>query len=252
MFSKNGTAVKLNNVRFSYEGGKELYSDFSLEIDTASKISLMGANGTGKSTLGKMIAKLIFPHWGDVNWSSDFAKKSDVFYLEQRPLNNVFPWQTVSENVKYPLKKKKLPRQKIDEKVKELCGNFKLENLLNKYPARLSGGELQRLALARCFSLSPKLLVLDEPFSALDNNTKEEILKVVIRLADENSTTLILITHNLRDTMFLSDRCIIIGDNPTSIVSDVNLKAHRNHPNQESEVKLVEEILTEGLRHGIF
>jgi len=253
MFSPNGAAaVKLNNVRFYYRGGKELYDDFSLDISIGSKVSLMGANGTGKSTLGKLITKQISPSAGSIVWSSEFAKNSDVFYLEQRTMNNVFPWQTVVENVRYPLKKKSRARGEIDERVRWLCHTFNLDYLLYKYPAQLSGGELQRLALARCFSISPKLTVLDESFSALDNSSKKEILESVRLLAEQNSMTLILINHNLQDTMFLSDRCVIIGDNPVSIVSDVDLRESRFQNNQENENKAVEEILTEGLRHGIF
>jgi NitT/TauT family transport system ATP-binding protein len=253
MFSPNdAAAVKLNNVRFSYRDGKELYADFSLAIGVGSRVSLMGANGTGKSTLGKMITKQISPSAGSIAWSSDFAKKSDVFYLEQRTMNNVFPWQTVVANIGYPLKKKNWARKEIDERVRWLCHTFRLDYLLYKYPAQLSGGELQRLALARCFAISPKLTVLDESFSALDSNSKKEILESVRLLAEENLMTLVLINHNLQDTMFLSDRCVIIGNKPVSIVSDVDLRKTGVSNNQGDESKAVEEILTEGLRYGVF
>lgn len=281
MSEKSGFAVKLNDIGFSYkEGGetqsflrlkfafpqwlgkkvnsqqsfsnkegREIYNSFSLSIASKSKISLMGANGVGKSTLGKIIAGLLSPAKGNVSWSNAFGHKSDIFYFEQRPMNNVFPWLNVLENLKYPLKKLGWSKTEIKYRSAELCEIFKLNNLLRKYPARLSGGELQRLALARCFSWSPKLMILDEPFSALDTNARSEILKSVRELADKSEMTLILITHNLHDTLFLADRCVIIGDNPVSIVSDVELKNGQSQNGTDNE--LIEKLLAEGLRYGI-
>ncbi len=234
---------------FSNKESREIYNSFSLSIARKSKISLMGANGVGKSTLGKIIAGLLSPTKGSVSWSNGFGHKSDIFYFEQRPMNNVFPWLNVLENVKYPLKKLDWSKTEITRRVEELCDTFKLNNLLGKYPARLSGGELQRLALARCFSWSPKLMILDEPFSALDTNARSEILKSVRELADKSGMTLILITHNLHDTLFLADRCVIIGDNPVSIVSDVELKNGQSQNGTDNE--LIEKLLAEGLRYGI-
>ena len=237
MGTYNDNAVELKKIAFSYSAGESrnglpLYEDFSLSVRQNSIVTVMGASGLGKSTLGKLIAGLAQPVKGNIAWSSAFKNKSDVVYVDQQPMNSVFPWQNVERNIEYPLKKLRWNKDDIRKRKKHLLEVFHLDSLANSFPAQLSGGELQRLALARCLSWRPQLLVLDESFSALDRKTKEDIFRSVHKLALEDQLTVIIITHNLSDALALSTRCIVLDGRPVKLVADIEICAA--YPRTES------------------
>ena len=164
-------ALELEDIDFSYaarlNGGNgalfngTLYKDFSLRIEQGSIVTIMGASGAGKSTLGRIMAGIVIPQRGIVRRSPEFTQPSDLVYVDQHPMNGVFPWQTVLENVRYPLQKLGWEGRERRDRICYLMNLFRLSALSDVYPAQLSGGELQRLALARCLSWKPKLVILD-------------------------------------------------------------------------------------------
>jgi NitT/TauT family transport system ATP-binding protein len=249
-------ALELESIAFSYparsdSGNGQLYTGFSLTVGLGSILALMGPSGSGKSTLGRMMARILAPQAGDVRWSDRFANRWDIVYVDQHAINSVFPWQTVAENIKYPLKKLGWDRARRQERICYLMSLFRLGALADAYPASLSGGELQRLALARCLSWKPQLVILDEPFSALDRRVKAEIIAALQELAPRDGMTLVLITHNVADALALGTRCVVIGQRPVRIISDLEFTtAYPRQPGTRDYVAM-QQTLIAGIRDGL-
>jgi NitT/TauT family transport system ATP-binding protein len=250
------SALQLDEIEFSYPTRSNaingvLYQDFSLRIEQGSIVTIMGASGAGKSTLGRIMAGILTPRRGMVRRSLDFTHPSDVVYVDQHPINGVFPWQTVLENVRYPLEKLNWKGAERRDRICYLMTLFRLSALADVYPAQLSGGELQRLALSRCLSWKPKLVILDEPFSALDGKVKAEITSALHELAIRDRITLVLITHNISDALALGMRCVVIAKRPVQVISD--LEFGTGFPRNESapDYEAMEQALINGIRDGL-
>jgi NitT/TauT family transport system ATP-binding protein len=211
----------------------------------------MGPSGSGKSTLAKIMARIITPHKGQVRWAERLKNASDVVYVDQHPMNSVFPWQTVRGNLQYPLKKLGWERGARRERLCYLITLFRLGGLLDAYPAQLSGGELQRLALARCLSWRPELVILDEPFSALDGKVKAEISSALHELAAKDRSTLVMITHNISDALALATRCIVIGQHPVRIISDLEFRSAFPREKGAPDYDAMQQALISGIREGL-
>jgi len=249
-------ALELTGVDFSYPARSDnsnghLYVDFSLSVEQGSILALMGASGSGKSTLGRIMAGILSPQGGQVRWSPQFKDRWDVVYIDQHPMNSVFPWQTVAKNIKYPLEKLGWERAQRRERICYLMSLFRLGALADAYPASLSGGELQRLALARCLSWRPELVILDEPFSALDRKVKSEIGAALHELAVKDGMTLVLITHNVGDALALGTRCVVIGQRPVRVTSDLEFRSGFPREAGTPDYRNMQQALINGIRDGL-
>lgn len=248
-------ALRMHGVHFCYctspSANGRLYENFDLTIEQGSVVSLMGVSGCGKSTLGKMMARIIRPTAGRLDWSPMFSRRSDVVYVDQHAMNVVFPWQTVRRNLEYPLQKLHWDKGAAEARIAYLVALFRFDGLLDSLPARLSGGELQRLALARCLSWRPQLIILDEPLSALDGNAKAEIFPALRELVTHDGMTLVLITHNIADAMAISSRCVVIGDRPVRITSDLEFKGANPCDEHSPDYDRMQQALMNGIRAGL-
>lgn len=250
-----GYALRMRGVDFSYcsvpATNKTLYSGFELTIEQGSVVALMGTSGCGKSTLGKMMARIIGPTAGRVEWSPDFRQRADVVYMDQHPINSIFPWQTVRRNLEYPLEKLAWSEAERQARISYLASLFRLEAVMDTLPAQISGGELQRLALARCLSWRPGLVILDEPFSALDRDIKSNIILALHELAAKDGMTLVLITHNVSDALAIGTRYVVIGDRPVRLISD--MKFTSPHPREPGALDYdsMEQALVACIREGL-
>lgn len=249
-------ALQLEGIDFSYlapsDGVEDpLYQGFSLRIEQGSIVAIMGTSGAGKSTLGRLMAGIIAPRGGVVRRSTDFTRPSDLVYVDQDPMNGVFPWQTVVENVRYPLERLRWDAARRRDRICHVMNLFRLGPLANAYPAQLSGGELQRLALARCFSWQPKLVILDEPFSALDSRVKAEITCALHQLALGDRLTLVLITHNVSDALALGMRCVVLAKRPVRVVSDLAYRSGFPRDANAPDYDAMQQALINGIRDGM-
>jgi NitT/TauT family transport system ATP-binding protein len=260
--SSDKAVVRMRGVHFTYcselaerrpagEADFQLYTGFDLAIEQGSIVALMGASGSGKSTLGKIMAGIIRPTAGRVDWSPQFKRKADIVYIDQHPMNSVFPWQSVRGNLEYPLEKLGWGEQESQARISYLVSLFRLEGVLEALPAQISGGELQRLAVARCLSWKPELVILDEPFSALDSKVKAELIRALHELAAKDGMTLVLITHNISDALAVGTRCVVIGERPVRIISDLEFSAP--FPRDEAAVDYdnMQQALISGIRDGL-
>ena len=194
-------------------GEKEALSNLNFSIENNSIVSVLGPSGCGKTTLIRLIAGLEQIQNGEIFLENNLvANKNLNIPPEKRPISYVFqdfalfPHMTVLENVSFAAGSKSNKKQLIDQ----VIHLAKVENFLDKYPHSLSGGEQQRVALARSFAVQPKLLLLDEPFSDLDINLKREIIDDTLHLINSLDSSAIVVTHNAEEAMFLSDVILVM------------------------------------------
>jgi len=196
-------------------GAFEALHDVSLEVPAGSLTALLGPSGSGKSTLLRIIAGLEFPDSGSVLIAGDDATARPP---QQRGIGFVFQHyaafkhMTVHDNVAFGLRVRKRPRPEIDARVKELLGIVGLAGYADRHPSQLSGGQRQRMALARALAVEPEVLLLDEPFGALDAKVRAELRSWLRRLHDEVHVTTVLVTHDQEEAMEVADRIAVLNE----------------------------------------
>lgn len=207
--------LKLENVSCAYhtESGETLaVDDLSFSAKKGEFISIIGPSGCGKTTVLTMIAGLIKPSGGKITIGGSSASGKSIGYMLQK--DQLFPWRTVLKNVYLPLEVKKITTKENFGYGKELLIKYGLKDFMNSYPDELSGGMRQRAALIRTLVFRPALLLLDEPFSALDYQTRLSVSEDVYRIIRSENQTAILVTHDISEAISLSDRIIVLTKRP--------------------------------------
>lgn len=234
------TAVKTNTGRIDAENISKVYEtptgsvhalqDVSFSIEPGELVSLVGASGCGKSTLLRIIAGLTDPTEGQVKIADEVVtkpqpEKLSVVFQEDALL----PWYTIKQNVELGLKARKTPQAKIDEKVNSALELVGLSRFTNAYPRQLSGGMRQRAALARGFVMEPDVMLLDEPFAALDEQTRNLMGQELRSLHTRIGGTMIMVTHSLTEAVLLADRVVALSARPGRLrsVIDIDLPSSR-------------------------
>ena len=221
--SQNSEVIlEVRNVSFGYDE-REIISNINLELRDNELVSLLGVSGSGKSTLFNIIAGLLKPDAGKVIYrGEDITGKSGIIsYSFQKDL--LLPYMTIEENVALPLLIKKQKKADALVKANEMLKEFKLDAYAKKYPKELSGGMRQRIALLRTYLFSKDVSLLDEPFSALDAITKDEMHDWYMNMRRKYKTSTIFITHDVDEAILLSDRIYILGDG--GIKTEIKLTA---------------------------
>lgn len=212
-----------------------------LEVAQGEFVSLIGPSGCGKSTLFNIIAGLEQPDSGSVAIDGDDKSRrtGKTGYMPQQPL--LLPWRSVEENVMLGLEVRRVPRQQAREQAHELLKHFGLVEFAQNYPATLSGGMRQRVALLRTVLFNPKFLLLDEPFGALDALTRLSCQMWLLDLWQEMHASVLFITHDVREAILLSDRIYIMSARPARIlqVAEVHLERPRR-AKQLAEAEVVQ------------
>lgn len=203
--------LELKDLSHSYDGSEISLKNISLIVNKAEKVSVLGPSGSGKSTLLRLIAGLEKPYSGTITIQGKIVSDQDHMVApEKRNVGLVvqnkalFPHLTVEKNIGFGIRK----NQEKTKIISGLLSLFKIEHLSNKYPHEISGGEQQRTAIARSMAPGPELLMLDEPFSALDRELKEELYAELNHIFNERQQTIILVTHDLDEAKVLSDKQI--------------------------------------------
>src|SRR5438309_1882673 len=206
-------AIEARNVSKRF-GDFVALKDVSIEVESGSLTALLGPSGSGKSTLLRVIAGLEIADSGDVYIS---GKEATALAPQKRGVGFVFqhyaPFKhmTVWENVAFGLRVRKHPKHQIAERVEQLLELVQLAGLGRRYPAQLSGGQRQRMALARALAPEPEVLLLDEPFGALDARVRAELRDWLRRLPDEVHVTTVFVTHDQEEALELSDRIVVMN-----------------------------------------
>jgi NitT/TauT family transport system ATP-binding protein len=217
-------AIRLEDLRFAFtvDGRRtDVIGGLDLEIAPRSIVALVGPNGCGKSTLLRVIAGLLPARTGSVEVEGRPVAGPDsrVGLVFQEP--RLLPWRTAFANVSFPLEVAGRDRAARERRVTDLLGLVGLRDWSRARPAELSGGMRQRVAIARALALEPAVLLLDEPFSALDALTRERFNVELLRLWDRIGATIVLVTHSIAEAVFLADRVIVLSPRPAQLVADV-------------------------------
>lgn len=207
------TTVNLGHLTKRYEGSTEAVKDLTLEVRSGELIALLGPSGCGKTTTLKMIAGLITPTAGEVRFDGHGvshvpAHRRGVAMVFQKPL--LFPYMTVGDNVGFGLRMRGLPQRQIVERVREMLNLVRLPGFEPRWPKQLSGGQEQRVSLARALIVEPRVLLLDEPLSQLDANLRIEMRELIVRIQRQLDITTIFVTHDQEEAVMLADRIALI------------------------------------------
>lgn len=245
---KKCVGLKIKNVskEFEINNARELVLDnISLDIQAGEFISIVGASGCGKSTLLKIIGGLQNPTGGDIYVGERHVEKPSIevgmIFQESR----LFPWLTLEENIEFGIHTK-MPRAGKRDLIRYYINLVGLEGFEKAYPKQLSGGMQQRASIARTLINSPDVLLLDEPFGALDALTRITMQNEVLKIWEKEKKTMILVTHDIEESIYLGDRVVVFSSRPGKIkrIVDVNLERPRERNSMEF-TRLKEEIYEE-------
>lgn len=236
--------IELSEIYQSYaskNGGVEALSNVSLSVSEGQFISIIGPSGCGKTTLLKIIGNLIKPTQGSVfinGLSAKQARLQGMFsFAFQNPV--LLPWRRVIDNVRLPLE----IIQHGSREPTELLNMVGLEGFEMKYPHELSGGMQQRVALARALTFDPRVLLMDEPFGALDEFTRNELNLQLLRIWGEIKVTVLFITHSIAEAVFLSDEVVVLTERPATVEDIVTVPFDRPRRSEVKETAEFQEIV---------
>jgi NitT/TauT family transport system ATP-binding protein len=221
-----------------------------LEIQEGEFVSIIGKSGSGKTTLLQMIGGLLTPTKGEVNVLGQVTSEplDEITYVFQKPV--LLEWRNVIENVLMPIELKRKPNQQDVDKATEVLASVGLGKHHNKYPHELSGGMMSRVTLARAFMMEPKILLMDEPFSALDALTKEQLQLELMKLTKQYRTTTVFITHDITEAAYLADRVILLGGQPAQVIQELQVPFARPRPKElKFDTSFIE--IVKGLHNSI-
>ncbi|MBF1201772.1 MAG: ABC transporter ATP-binding protein [Fusobacterium periodonticum] len=223
--------LEIKNLSYSF-GDNHILKDINIYVKENEMVAIVGSSGVGKSTLFNLIAGVLKKQSGEItiNDGDDYIGK--VAYMLQKDL--LFEHKTIINNVILPLIIAKIDKKVALEEGRKILKQFNLEKYADKYPKQLSGGMRQRVALIRTYMFKRNIFLLDEAFSALDAITKKELHKWYLNLKKEFNLTTLLITHDIEEAVFLSDRIYILANKPGEIIKEIKIEIN---PNEDIDVQ---------------
>lgn len=229
--------LTIQDVQKNFGNTEQVLKDINLSIEEGEFVSLLGPSGCGKSTLLNIVAGLLSPSEGQITLENQKIIKPGKdrgMVFQQAAL---FPWLTVEENVMFPLKKemKKAEAREIAHKYLKLV---QLSNYAKHSPHELSGGMQQRVAIARALAVNPRVLLMDEPFGALDEQTRSRLHHELEKIWIETKKTILFVTHSIHEAIKLSDRIVVMGTHPGRILKEIRVDIER--PREQHLEKMAE------------
>ncbi|WP_243420911.1 ABC transporter ATP-binding protein [Micromonospora globispora] len=228
--SRTGTEVLLDvrGVRKVYEGhgrSVEAVRDLTFAVGKGELVCVVGPSGAGKTTLLKCIAGLLAPTSGEVvlEGAAVHGPPPGMAVVFQEYGRSLFPWMTVRRNVELPLKEKKIPKARREELIHRALDAVGLADVQSAYPWQLSGGMQQRVAIARAIAYEPHILLMDEPFAAVDAQTRADLEDLVRSLWHRLGVTTLFVTHDIDEAVYLGQRVLVLSSSPTVVLDDVTV-----------------------------
>ncbi len=242
--------IEVNGVSKSFGTGQDaVYAlqDVSLTVEAGEFISLIGPSGCGKSTLMRVIADLIHPTSGDVRVKGKLARQAradrDYGIVFQSPV--LYEWRNIRRNVELPLQVMGYPKSEWDGRVNAMLELVGLRDFDHKYPWQLSGGMQQRVSIARALAFQPSILLMDEPFGALDEITREYMNLELLNIFTRTDVTIIFVTHSIPEAVFLSTRVVVMTPRPGEIRTIVPIDLPHPRSFETRETPRYYELVTE-------
>lgn len=214
--------ITLTDVNKVYANGTVALQDMNLVIQESQFVSLVGPSGCGKSTVLRIIAKLGRMTSGSIDWGVNDQARKLAFVFQDAAL---MPWATVRENVRLPLKLAGMPKKDSEAAVQQALHLVGLSGSEPSYPRELSGGMKMRVSIARALVTHPNVLLMDEPFGALDEITRSKLNSDVLNLWCQQRWTVVFVTHNIYEAVYLSNRVIVMAPRPGRVVADIAIDA---------------------------
>ena len=238
--SEQAGVVSLKSVTKDFQrGGVRALQEIDLEVKPREFVSLIGPSGCGKSTLLRIVGDLVPPTAGEVvvNGKQAHQARLDRDYGIVFQDAVLYDWRTVAKNIALPLEMLGWDRARRSQRVAEMVQLVELAGFENHYPWQLSGGMQQRVSIARALAFDPPLLLMDEPFGALDEMTRERMNMELLRIWQESESTIVFVTHSIAEAVFLSTRVVVMSARPGMItgIVDIDLPQPRNTDTREQE-----------------
>jgi NitT/TauT family transport system ATP-binding protein len=241
--------LQVVGIRKSYADGTLAIEHISLGVRMGEFVSIVGPSGAGKTTLLKTICGLLAPSGGMVSLHGRAIDRPppEMVLVFQDYGRSLYPWLTVLGNVRFPFKTKKINTLEELDRVREAIKAVGLERFTNHYPWQLSGGMQQRVAIARAVAFKPEILLLDEPFASVDALTRADLEDLTLDLRKHYGITMVLVTHDIDEAVYLSDRVFVLSPPPGEIVAEVFVDLP--HPRDQVKTRSEQEFIE--LRNGI-
>jgi NitT/TauT family transport system ATP-binding protein len=252
--TRTGGTIRVKGVDLSFpvRGGGRLpvLDGMTLEVPRGGIVALIGPNGCGKSTLLRVIAGLLTPQRGAVTLDAGPINGPDprIGLVFQEP--RLLPWRSAADNITYPLELAGWPPDRRTQRLTELMDLVALDpGVTGNRPAELSGGTRQRVALARALALEPEVLLLDEPFSALDALSRERFDLELLRLWERAATTILLVTHSIAEAILVADRIVVMSPRPGRAAANIPVNLARPRSIDDLDAAVVSDTAREVRRH---
>ncbi|MFT4020684.1 MAG: ABC transporter ATP-binding protein [Acinetobacter sp.] len=237
--------IELNHVTKQFVQAKTentVLDKINLQIQEGQFVCLLGPSGCGKSTILNLLAGFEQPSFGEIKVDDEWVKKPNIdrAVVFQQP--QLFPWLTVKQNIQFPLKQSKVTKAYIEQETQRYLEKVGLTKFADHKVWQISGGMKQRVALARAWIMKPKILLMDEPFGALDAQTRILMQEFLIELWQENRTTVLFVTHDVDESLLLADRIILMSGHPGEIREDIPIAIPhpRTIENLTSHIEFIE------------
>ncbi|HEX4643277.1 MAG TPA: ABC transporter ATP-binding protein [Candidatus Acidoferrales bacterium] len=216
--------IEIAGINKRYGNAPPVLQSIDLAIAKQEFVSLIGPSGCGKSTILKLIAGLATPTSGEIRVDGMTplnARETMSFVFQDATL---LPWRTVTQNIALGLELERVPTVRREKEIADLLDLVGLKHVAKAYPRELSGGMKMRVSIARALATNPRLMLLDEPFAALDEMTRDRLNEEILRLRTERSWTAVFVTHSVPEAVFLSDRIVVLAPNPGRIYAEFRVE----------------------------
>ncbi len=235
MYQKQMAHLRVDHIDFAYENGQTVFRDFSIEAKPGEFVALLGPSGCGKSTLLNLLSGFLQAQNGSIsiNGQPTRPEMQELGYVFQSP--QLFPWLNAMENVSFGLRMRAhVSRTEREEKARAALALVGLADAAQRLPHQLSGGMQQRISLARTLAMEPTLLLMDEPFAALDAISRQNMNEELLRLWSSLGQTVVFITHDIDEAVFLADRVIVLGKAPQGVRTSLAIELPRPRLHRET------------------
>jgi NitT/TauT family transport system ATP-binding protein len=234
--------VKVDALAVAY-GEEPAIARIDLDVIHGEFVSVLGPSGCGKSTMLNVLAGLLAPTTGSVTIagqqiSGPRGPAPDLGYVFQD--HRLLPWRTVRRNIEITLDAKAVPRSEWDERIDRYLALLKIDRFAESWPLRLSGGQRQRASIARALAVEPAMILMDEPLSTLDEVTARSMRQELLEVWNRTGSTIVFVTHSIREAVFLSDRIIILSQGPATVLENFRVPLERPRRYEDPELAQVE------------
>jgi NitT/TauT family transport system ATP-binding protein len=219
----------LNKTYGQGAGATEAIADLTFGVEQSEFACIVGPSGCGKTTLLRCLAGLLPATRGEVTLRGERIERTpdDMALVFQEYSRSLFPWMSVRQNVAFPLRRKEHGKAKARELVERSLAAVRLDGFADHYPWQLSGGMQQRVAIARALAYEPEILLMDEPFASLDAQTRADLEDLTLHLRHEYGVTIVFVTHDIDEAVYLADRVIALTQRPTQVLEQVDVPLPR-------------------------